>query len=98
MGGASQLLDLIAQDGLQSKLTAAAGKAAFPDAIAELVAQHAKEEKPSAVNPELLAVKASLKEKAPRVKYVSVMLYVSVFACHAVLMACCTTGLALPLV
>lgn len=61
-------MDLIAKDELQAKLTAATGKSAFPDAIAELVAQHAKEEKPSTVDPEVAALRASLKEKLPRTK------------------------------
>lgn len=72
-GGASQLLDLIANNELQPKLTAAEGKSAFPEGIAELVEQHAKEDKPTAVDPEVVALSATLKDKAPRVKCVVII-------------------------
>ena len=67
IGGASQLIDLIAKDGLQAQLKAAEGKSAFPKDIADLVAAHAKEQKPT-VDPEVAALGAKMKDKLTRVK------------------------------
>jgi glutaredoxin len=72
VGGASQLVEIIEKGELSDRLAAAAGKPAFPDSIAQLVAMHAKEAKSdNVINPELLKLKPLLKEKVARVKCVN---------------------------
>lgn len=70
IGGASQLIDLITNNALEAQLKAAEGKSAFPKAIAELVAEHAEEQKPT-VDPEVAALGAKMNEKLTRVKCVT---------------------------